>query len=170
MKIKNYHCSTCDSEGDFFNENEGKINDNIEILKGKSTKNILDDFIDNKISMSAIERALSLPQRTLTKWKNGVTNPSAAGLALLKYLRTFPWLLEVAEHNFDYNTAQKIHISSAVQKFLSSVDFDVKDFYTSGVIATSKSAFISIQRDESFPADYSIIDIDIEKQLQISTS
>ena len=98
--------------------------------------------------MSAIERALSLPQRTLTKWKNGVIKPSAAGLALMKYIRTFPWLIEVAENNFEYNIAQKIYISSAIQIFLNSLNFDTKDFSEAGIIATSQSTFLYMKYDQ----------------------
>jgi DNA-binding transcriptional regulator YiaG len=122
VNIVSYHCTTCESEGDFFDENEEIVNKNLELLKEQTVKNIISDFANNKISMSAIERALSLPQRTITKWRNGVSKPSAAGLALLKYLRTFPWLIEIAENNFDYSIAQKIHINSAVQKFLKYID------------------------------------------------
>ena len=145
VEINNYYCSACNSSGDFFNENEDLLLSNIELLKERSVKNILEDFNSNKISMSAIERALSLPQRTLTKWKNGVTKPSAAGLALIKYLRTFPWLLDVAENNFDYNLSQKIFLNSAMQKFLGSINFNSDDFIEAGIIATSQSAFLYMQ-------------------------
>lgn len=147
VPINEYYCSTCESTGDFFNENEKIIETNLKSLKRQSIVNILNDFSDIKISMSAIERALSLPQRTLTKWKNGATKPSSTGLALMKYLRIFPWLLEVAENNFDYNSAQKIHIEDAVRMFLNSAKFDSRDFTETGIAATSQSTFIFIKAD-----------------------
>ncbi len=147
VPINEYYCSTCESTGDFFNENEEIIETNIESLKGQSIKNILNYFSDFKISMSAIERTLSLPQRTLTKWKNGVSKPSSTGLVLMKYLRTFPWLLDVAENNFDYDIAQKIYMKTAIQKFLDCVKFDSQDFPEAGIAATSQSISIHIQLD-----------------------
>ncbi|MDH4318549.1 MAG: hypothetical protein OEV64_09190 [Desulfobulbaceae bacterium] len=123
IALKDYRCDTCESTGDFFDENEALIHDHIEQLKKKAVQNILNDFISNNVSMAAIERALSLPQRTLTKWKNEVSNPSATGLTLLKFIRTFPWLLEVADNDFNFDTAQKIHISNAMKIFVESLKF-----------------------------------------------
>ena len=31
VETKCYHCTTCDSDGDFFDENEGIINSNLEL-------------------------------------------------------------------------------------------------------------------------------------------
>lgn len=147
VPVKEYYCSTCESRGDFFNENDNVIENALESLKAKSTINILNDFSNNNISMSAMERALSLPQRTLAKWRNGAVKPSSSGIALMKFLKTFPWLLEVAENKFDYNIAQRIHITSAIRDFLKYVKFDSKDFIETGIAATSKSTFIFIKAD-----------------------
>lgn len=119
-------CSVCGSRGDFFNENEEIMDNAYKSLKQKSIENILNDFIDHRVSMAGIERALGIPQRTLTKWKNGTSAPTASGLALMRFLRLFPWLLGVAETKYDYNEAQKIHIKAAVNQFLSLVSFDEK--------------------------------------------
>ncbi|MDO9565120.1 MAG: hypothetical protein Q7J15_00020 [Candidatus Desulfaltia sp.] len=129
-------CSLCGSRGDFFNENETVVVETIKKLKQKSIVNILKDFSDRKISMSAIERALEIPQRTLTKWKNGNAIPSSTGIALMRFIRLFPWLLEVAERKYDYNEAQRVHINVALQQLLSVVHFDQEDFPDTG-IATS---------------------------------
>lgn len=129
-------CSLCGSRGDFFNENETVVVETIKKLKQKIIVNILKDFSDRKISMSAIERALEIPQRTLTKWKNGNARPSSTGIALMRFIRLFPWLLEVAERKYDYNEAQKVHINAALQRLLSVVYFDQEDLADTG-IATS---------------------------------
>ena len=147
VPVKEYYCSTCKSKGDFFNENDNVVENALESLKAKSIINILNYFSDNKISMSAMERVLSLPQRTLAKWKNGAVKPSSSGIALMKFLRTFPWLLEVAENKFDYNIAQNIYITTAIQKFLNSVKFDSKDFTKAGIMATSPSKVIFLYVD-----------------------
>jgi DNA-binding transcriptional regulator YiaG len=135
-----YKCNTCESIGDFFNENEEIVMKEITSLKKISVKNIIDDFSENQISMAAIERALCLPQRTLARWRGGTTAPSATGLALLKFIRTFPWLLDVAEEKFDYDFAQKRFLSAAMEKFISSLKFDDKEFTSAGVVSTSERA------------------------------
>jgi hypothetical protein len=71
-----------------------------------------------------------LPQRTLSKWKNGVTNPSASGTALMKFLWLYPWLLEVAESQYDYAKAQKIYITSALGEVITHLNSDAHDFST----------------------------------------
>lgn len=141
IEIHENICSLCGSRGDFFNQNETLIDEKIKKLKQRSIENILNDFIDSKMSMSSIERALEIPQRTLTKWKNRTNVPSSAGVALMRFIKLFPWLLEVAENKYDYNEAQKIHINEAIQKLLPEIDFYKEDFIKAGgVVATSGSA------------------------------
>lgn len=166
VSVKEYYCSTCESKGDFFNENDNVIENALESLKAKSIINILNDFSDNKISMSAMERILSLPQRTLAKWKNGAVKPSSSGIALMKFLRTFPWLLEVAENKFDYDIAQKIYMNTAIQKFLNSVKFDSKDFTNVGIMATSQAKVIFMQVDKQ-PDHARIPDYNKIKMLEV---
>ena len=109
-------CCSCKSIGDFFNQNESLLEETIKELKQKSVKKILEYFIDKKISMSSIERALEMPQRSLTKWKNNSSKASSAGIALLRFIRLFPWLLEVAENKYDFQVAQKIQINNSINK------------------------------------------------------
>lgn len=143
IEIHENICSLCGSRGDFFNQNETLIDETIKKLKQKSIENILNDFIDSKMSMSSIERALEIPQRTLTKWKNRTNVPSSAGIALMRFIKLFPWLLEVAENKYDYNEAQKIHINAAIQKLLPEIDFCKEDFVEAGgIVATSGSALL----------------------------
>ena len=69
-------------------------------------------------SMAAIERALELPQRTISRWKAN-KELSSIGIALLRIIRTYPWILEVAEKKFDFNDAWIIYIQNAVNDFIS---------------------------------------------------
>lgn len=141
IEIHENICSVCGSRGDFFNQNELLIDETIKKLQQKGIENILNYFINNKISMSSIERALEIPQRTLTKWKNRTNVPSSAGIALMRFIKLFPWLLEVAENKYDYNEAQKIHINTAIQKLLPEIDFYKESVIeTRGIVATSRSA------------------------------
>ena len=70
LELDEYSCSTCESTGDFFDDNELVISECIKSLKKDAAANILTDFAEKNINFAAIERALELPQRTLTKWKN----------------------------------------------------------------------------------------------------
>jgi hypothetical protein len=140
-----YHCDDCGSEGDFFNENEPIIEKTIQSLKNDLVISILDEFTSNKISFSSMERALDLPQRTLTKWKNGASSPTSTGITLLKFIKLFPWLLDVAENNFEYVTAQRIHLNVAWYKIVSHMNFNEKDYMGADVITTANSSFFVIQ-------------------------
>ena len=142
IEINENVCTSCGSQGDFFDQNETLIDETIKNLKQKSIKNILNDLTDDKMSMSSIERALEMPQRTLTKWKNGINYPSSAGIALMRFIKLFPWLLEVAENKYDYNEAQKIHIKTAIEKLL------LKRYSDTEILSESLSASIKKPEDE----------------------
>jgi len=109
-------CKTCDSKGDFFNQNDEVIEKNIKELKQRSVENILKYFIENKRSLTSIERALEIPFRTLAKWKNKITKTSAAGIALLRFIRLFPWLIDVAENKYNPQKAENIMLNNAIEK------------------------------------------------------
>ncbi|GEM_PF-1248530 len=105
-------CNSCETPGDFEHRNDEIIQATVDELKAKVVVHILNDFVENGFSLSSMERALELPQRTLAKWKN-TGKPSAAGVSLLKFIRCFPWLLDVAEQKFEFQSAQKIFVSTA---------------------------------------------------------
>lgn len=127
IEVGIYSCADCQTSGDFFNENEEAINKGLELLRTQSIRKVVDALTEKDFSMSSIERALGLPQRTLTKWKNGAANPSASGVALLKFVDIFPWLLDVADNKFDHDIAKRIYLSCALNEFLSLVDFKKTD-------------------------------------------
>jgi hypothetical protein len=147
--LNEYTCETCDSTGDFFDENEPIIRDSLSVLKSDAIVNILEDFSENKISLSSIERALELPQRTLTKWKNKASNPSSTGVALLKFLRVFPWLLDVAENKYDYSLAQKIHMTAAFKEMLRHMSFNEDIFPDTGIGASADTFHIFLRFEGS---------------------
>jgi hypothetical protein len=96
-------CLTCGEYGDFTGENESRIEEAIAFSKKQSVNSILDELSKRGIKMTYLERALELPQRTISRWKNGEF--SASSIALLKTVVTFPWFLEVADAKFDQNFA-----------------------------------------------------------------
>jgi transposase-like protein len=109
-------CHDCESTGDFYDQNDEIIEAKIKELKQRSVENILKYFIENRRSLTSIERALEIPFRTLAKWKNKTTKTSAAGIALLRFIRLFPWLLEVAENKYDPQKAENIMVNNAIDK------------------------------------------------------
>lgn len=115
-------CETCGTSGDFNVVNDDIINEALESLKIQAAQRILEDFTANNFSLAGMERSLDLPQRTLTKWKNG-GKPSAAGLTLLKYLRRFPWLLEVADEKFEFHKSNQICAEQALKIIAKQIKF-----------------------------------------------
>lgn len=149
IEKKFYVCSDCGTEGDFFGDNEEVEERALQVLKDNVTDSILESFAATRVSFAAIERALDLPQRTLTKWKNHATSPTATGIALLKYLKLFPWLLEVAENNFEYSVSQKIFMSNALKKFIDKMASDESEFREAGVFTTPNTAFFYFQMQKT---------------------
>jgi hypothetical protein len=167
-----YHCEDCGFEGDLFNENEPIIEQTIQSLKSDLVISILEGFSSNKISLSSMERALDLPQRTLTKWKNGASSPTSAGITLLKFIKLFPWLLEVAENKFNYVAAQRIHLNVAWQKIVSHMTFNENDYGGPAGIATANSGiiFFYVKPPEDTGKDLPIIEIQSQALPLLSTS
>lgn len=118
IEVTNYRCLLCGAEGDFAGQSKKKYTQALTELKNKAVNRIIEDFDNNNISMASIERALELPQRTLTKWKNGLSSPTAAGIALLKIIRTYPWILDVAQSNFNPLVSRNVFINNAINEFL----------------------------------------------------
>jgi transcriptional regulator with XRE-family HTH domain len=97
--------------GDFSGENDRRIAQALEAAVSMSAKGIIEQLSNRGVSMAYIERALRLPQRTLARWKTGEF--SAPGIALLRLIRTYPWLLSVADDSFDPALARQTLIVEA---------------------------------------------------------
>ena len=95
---------------------DGKLSA-VEQSKRNSIQLMIDYFKENNRNLASIERALELPQRTISRWKanEGLT---ASAIALLRILRTFPWIIDVADFKFNAEIANKIHIQTAVSQLL----------------------------------------------------
>lgn len=94
-----HECNTCGEKGDFTGDGDTKYLVALKDAQKALQKSLIDDLGKMGFTMAYIERALELPQRTLARWKNG--DLSAANLALLRIIRTMPWILNVADHNFN---------------------------------------------------------------------
>ncbi len=113
-------CRTCGESGDFRNANAAAIKQAIETADQKSIGSILEWLGASGVSMAFIERALRLPTRTVARWKSGEC--SASGIALLRLLRTYPWLLEVAGAGFSDLAARRAVLTAASQVVAEAVD------------------------------------------------
>lgn len=100
-------CSVCGEEGDFAGANDTRITLARHDSAKESVPKMLATLAASGITMAYIERALELPVRTVARWKSG--DFSAAPLALLRIIATFPWMLEVAERGF-----KREHVNTAV--------------------------------------------------------
>jgi hypothetical protein len=92
-------CAECGMEGDFAGQNETVAAEAMKRAASDSARAIIDQLSSRGVSMAHFERALRLPQRTLARWKTGEVSHHA--VALLRLIRTFPWLLAVADESFD---------------------------------------------------------------------
>lgn len=106
-------CKDCGSS--FANENDGQspYTTALEQSKKESVTSILGSLSQLGCNYAAMERALELPQRTLSRWKSGA-DPSAAGTILLRFINTYPWLVEVADAKYDKRVSNELLIKNAI--------------------------------------------------------
>ena len=107
-------CKNCGEEIDVTDERERIAA--IAKAEKSSLESIIEFVVKQGFSLANIERALDLPQRTISRWKSG-SEPSAAGLTLLRFIRIYPWLLEVAENNYNEFLSKTILINKAAEAF-----------------------------------------------------
>ena len=108
-------CMDCNATGSFsqkvIEENDNKYNLALKEANKHSIESILQYLSDFDGSMARIERSLGLAQRTLSRWKTqGV---SASGIALMRIIRTYPWILDVADEDFNEMYANQELIKQA---------------------------------------------------------
>jgi transcriptional regulator with XRE-family HTH domain len=106
-------CLSCGVSGDFSDENDLRVTTALAEAKKKSIDAMLETLSEMGIKMAYLERALELPARTVSRWKSGES--SAASLALLRAIRTYPWILEVADARFDPYIAKMKLVEGAAQ-------------------------------------------------------
>lgn len=116
IQEKTYTCLDCGEEFDYSKSYDNTHRDALETSKKASVSAIL-DHLSVEFSFSAVERALDLPQRTLSRWKS-TGDTSAIGVALLRIIRTYPWILRVAEAKFEPAVACDTFVQTAVNTLL----------------------------------------------------
>lgn len=143
-KIK---CNVCESVTDYSKLYESDYSDAIEDSKKGSVENILNNLANKGYNLAAIERALDLPQRTISRWKS-TGELSSTGLALLRIINTYPWILHVAQNKFEPNCARNIFIQHAMNDLLSIYSsYNHSYFSEIGIVAQPKNLFIIAKYD-----------------------
>ena len=140
IEVFEYKCPSCDVEGDLFGDNEHTIHKKYAEIRAEAVSSMLEQFSGNKISYSAAERVLGLPQRTLSKWKNKSVVPSAGATALMRFIHLFPWLLEVADNKFEKKGAMRIHIAAAMQELCDMAKTSDVKSVSAGIVENSNNA------------------------------
>jgi hypothetical protein len=75
----------------------------------------LAEFQANGISQAQIERSLDLPINTLDV-SNLINDPEI--IALLNIIKTYPWLIDVAQKNYDHLESKRILLHNAVDTLI----------------------------------------------------
>ena len=119
-------CQACEESGDFLKLNDGTYEIAEKEAITASVGKILDDLAEQGVTMAYIERVLELPKRTIDRWKNG--SDSATGIALLRLVRTCPWLLDIAKESYSPATTIRVVINQAAQ-FVAQALSDKPDMY-----------------------------------------
>ncbi|MGD9108799.1 MAG: hypothetical protein PVI75_06490 [Gammaproteobacteria bacterium] len=101
-----FRCSVCHEAFDLSCETDENYRKAEKKAHKKFVEKTIKELSDSGIKMSFFERVFRLPIRTLSRWKSG--DFSFASLALLRIVKTYPWILEVAEHKFEENFAKNI--------------------------------------------------------------
>lgn len=86
-----HECKTCHESGDFLHINDEAFRTAEKQSKDEEINAILSFLSEKGYTAAYIERVLGLPQRTLARWKTGGYSHSAT--PLLRFIRTYPWLL-----------------------------------------------------------------------------
>lgn len=101
-----FKCSDCHEEFDFSSETDKNYRKAEKKAQKKFVENTIAELNKNNITMSFFERVFELPIRTLSRWKSG--DFSFASLALLRIVKIYPRIIEVAEHKFEKHIAKNI--------------------------------------------------------------
>ncbi|SNX59755.1 hypothetical protein SAMN06296273_1189 [Nitrosomonas ureae] len=158
-------CLVCGESGDFSGLNDQRITETIDIAKKKSVNDMLHYLSERGLKMTYVERALELPARTIARWKGGEL--SAATLALLRIIRTYPWLIEVADSHFDPSVANGKLLEEAGNAIKNAIKSHSGDFIIHYDDSKTKiTANVSIKNRPS----YDLSNWAINSQLKINST
>lgn len=111
-----HKCDVCGEEGDFNGSSDPVREDHLQKAREHLAIQLIDEIAAAGLKIAYIERAFELPQRTISsKWRTGKI--SAPGLALLRVIRTMPWIVHVADQKFSAGSIAKA-IATEFQNFV----------------------------------------------------
>jgi len=137
-----FTCAVCGETGDFTGENDAIVESALKKRVGESVLQMFEGLAAMGISLAYFERALRLPARTTARWKAGEL--SAAPVSLLRAVRTYPWLLEVADSGFDRTVASFKLLEAAARLVTSALSEKVGAFQVN-VVASSRQVNVSAE-------------------------
>jgi hypothetical protein len=108
-------CPDCGAEIDETQDEDNKAA--LENGNRESIKSMIDYLCNDGYSLAQLERAHDLPQRTISRWRTS-GDLSSVGTALLRILRTYPWITEVAENHFNEDFSKRILVKAAADEFI----------------------------------------------------
>src|SRR3989339_135874 len=111
-----YVCETCGFDIDDSDVNDVTTEKALEISRKESIIRMLNELESLGNSLAGMERALDLPQRTISRWKAS-NEVSSGGLALLRIIRTYPWIIDVADHRYEPMFAAQMLVHQAANVF-----------------------------------------------------
>jgi predicted RNA-binding Zn-ribbon protein involved in translation (DUF1610 family) len=119
FKEISFKCTSCKEEFDLGETDKNYLKAQKQ-AQAELVKNIIDDLNKKGITMSFFERVFELPIRTLTRWKTG--DFSAASLALLRIVKTYPWITKAAEYRFGKTFSNKVLIEAANNRRIGTIN------------------------------------------------
>jgi DNA-binding transcriptional regulator YiaG len=122
------YCPVCEAESYLHEEDESVRRDMVNSLEQRNVRIVLEKMAQKKVNFASLERTLSLPQRTLSKWKQGAIKPSEAGIVLVNLLSIMPWLSRVVDNGYDPQLA----LSLQWESFCKSIEPVATDALDSG--------------------------------------
>jgi hypothetical protein len=116
FKVTELYCDECEEFTIDRESSDEALSEALASGKMDSVNRMLDFLSENGVTNAYLERALDLPVRTVARWKKGKF--SASSLALLRMVRTFEWLLEVAEVNYREPDSTQIMLKHNIELLL----------------------------------------------------
>ncbi len=151
-----YVCRVCRNSIDYSRHFESKRSEALQQSNKESVETMLEFLSSKGHSWASIERSLDLPQRTISRWKSSA-ELSSVGMALLRIIRTYPWILDVAERKFESGYANWMHINTALNEFMNIVSSSGYEVFKFGQTYSQNSHAIGIFVTKEHTEQQSII-------------
>ncbi len=146
-------CNNCGFEMDDSETNDTIVTQALDESRKEAVVKILDELSAEGHSLAGIERALGLPQRTMSRWKNS-TDLSSGGFSLLQIIRTYPWIIDVADMRYERSFAAQMLIRQAANvlgTLVLSANMNISAGIKYDALSEPSGLFFSAERPVSSP-------------------